>query len=75
MSTFTCRNGHVVSIKDKFCPICGLPIRYMDGKEEPVTYEEYVRNLKLNKRKLRKIMESQVPLLILPSRLKLGRKE
>lgn len=60
MSTFTCRNGHIISIKDKFCPVCGLPIRYMDGKEEPVTYEEYVRKWEREKKQLRRNMESRV---------------
>jgi len=43
MSDFTCRNGHAVSIKDKFCPICGLPVRYEDRRIDYITYEEYVR--------------------------------
>jgi len=65
MSTFTCRNGHAVSIKDKFCSICGLPIRHMDGKEEPVTYEEYIREWEREKRQLRRTMQSHIPMNIL----------
>ena len=69
MSDFTCRNGHAVSIKDKFCPICGLPIKYEDRKEKPRTYEEYVRDWERKEAELRKTMESRVP-----SRLELGKK-
>jgi len=69
MSDFTCRNGHAVSIKDKFCSICGLPIRYEDRRKDYITYEEYVREWERKKRQLRKTMQSQVPL----SKLELGK--
>jgi len=65
MSDFICRNGHAVSIKDKFCSICGLPIKHEDG--HPKTYADYIRKLELDERRLRKRMESKIP-----SRLKLG---
>ena len=63
MSDFTCRNGHAVSIKDKFCCICGLPIKHEDG--HPRTYAEYMIDLKKETRKRIRNMES---------RLKLGEK-
>ena len=63
MSDFTCRNGHAVSIKDKFCHTCGLPIKHEDG--HPQLYSEYLRDLKREKRKRIRSMES---------RLKLGEK-
>ena len=60
MSDFTCRNGHAVSIKDKFCHICGLPIRYEDGR--PKTYAEHIKELKIKKKKLVRNMESRLKL-------------
>jgi len=67
MSDFTCRNGHAVSIKDKFCSICGLPIKHED--RNPQTYEEYVRDFEKEKSRMRKKMESK-----LESRFNLGEK-
>jgi len=67
MSDFTCKNGHAVSIKEKFCSICGSAIVKEDW--HPRTYAEYIRELKLDKRQLRKRMESKIP-----SKLNLGKR-
>jgi len=32
MSEFQCRNGHLMSCRDKFCPQCGATVGFMDGK-------------------------------------------
>ena len=60
MSDFTCRNGHAVSIKDKFCHTCGLPIKHEDGK--PRTYQEYMREFNRENRKQIRSMESRLNL-------------
>jgi len=40
MSDFTCPNGHAVSVKERFCSICGAAIKYEDGY--PRTYREHL---------------------------------
>ena len=31
MSEFACRNGHLMSCRDRICPECGEPCYTMDG--------------------------------------------
>ena len=31
MSEFTCKNGHLMKARDRVCPECGNPAKYMDG--------------------------------------------